>query len=80
MYAHKAFMDPDFAATVPQTETEGSHLEVVQSNFMGEYCEKCVTKYNRCLCNGLDWDEDLMEVELPKSPTNVQSSNKTNKH
>ena len=72
------FTDPDFTATVPQTETEDNDLEVVQNNFIGEYCEKCVTKYNRCWCNGLDWDEDLMEVEPPKSPTNYQSSNKTN--
>ena len=70
-------MDPESMATVPQTET-GGNLEVVQSNFIGEYCKKYVTKYNRCCCNGSDWDEDLIEVELPKSPTNDQSSNKIN--
>ena len=53
-YAPKLFMDPDFMATVPQTETEDSDLEVVQSNFIGEYCEKCVTNYNRCWCNRSD--------------------------
>ena len=59
-------------------DMESNNLEIVQSKYIGEYCEKCVNKYNRCLCNVSDWDEDLMEVELPKSPTNDQNSNKTN--
>ena len=28
----------------------------------------CIKKHNRCWCNGLDWDGDLMEVEQPNSP------------
>ena len=67
MHASKVFTDPDFMATVPQTEMEGNNLEIVQSNYIGEYCEKCVNKYNRCFCNALGWDEDLMEVEPPKT-------------
>ena len=77
-YAPKVFMDPDFMATVPQTEMEGNNLEILQSNYIGEHCEKCVNKYNRCLCNVSDWNEDLMEVEPLKNPTNDQNSNKTN--
>ena len=74
-FAPKVFTNPNFVATVPQAEIEGS--DPVQGNFIGEYCEKCANKYNRCWCNGSDWDEDLMEVELPKGPTNNQG-NKTN--
>ena len=74
-FAPKVFTDPNFVATVPQTEIEGSNP--VQGNFIGKYCEKCANKYNRCWCNGSDWDEDLTEVELPKAPTNNQN-NKTN--
>ena len=47
--------NPNYVATLPQTETESSELEVMQNNFIGEYCEKCIKKYNRCWCNGLDW-------------------------
>ena len=38
---------------------------------------KNVLKHNRCWHKGSDWDEDLMKVELPKSPT-INQSNKTN--
>ena len=76
-YAPKVFTNPEYAAIVPQTETEGSDLGVVHSNFIGEYCKKCIKKYNRCWCDKLDWDEDLMEVEPPKGPTN-QNISKTN--
>ena len=76
VYAPKVFTNQNYAATLPQTETECSDLEVVQNNFIGEYCEKCIKKHNRCWCNGSDWDVDLMEVELPNSPT-TNPSNKT---
>ena len=42
VYAPKVFTDPDYVTTLPQTETEGSELEVMQNNFIGEYCEKCI--------------------------------------
>ena len=66
-YAPKVFTNPNYVATLPQTETECSDLEVVQNNFVGEYCEKCVKKHKRCWCNRLDWDVDPMEVEPPNS-------------
>ena len=61
VFVPKVLMHPNFVATVHQTEAECT--DPVQGNFMGEYCEKCANKHNRCWCNGSDWDEDLMEVE-----------------
>ena len=71
------FTNPNYAATLPQTDMECSDLEVMQNNFIGEYCEKCIKRHNRCWCDKSDWEVDLMEVELPKDPTN-QNINKTN--
>ena len=71
-FAPKVFTDPHFAATVPQTEIKG--CDPIHGNFIGEYCKKCANKHNRCWCNGSDWDEDLMEVEPPKAPTNDQNN------
>ena len=76
-YVPKVFTNPNYAATLPQTETECGDLEVVQNNFIGEYCEKCIKRHNRCWCDKSDWEVDLMEVELSKGPTN-QNINKTN--
>ena len=53
-YAPKVFTNPNYVATLPQTETECSVLEVVQNNFIGEYFEKCIKRHNRCWCNR--WD------------------------
>ena len=74
-FAPKVFTNQNFVATVPQTKIEGT--DPVQGNFIGNYCKRCADKYNRCWCNGSGWDEDLMEVELPKAPTNDQND-KTN--
>ena len=74
-FAPKVFTNQNIVATVPQTEEEGTGP--VQGNFIGNYCKKCANKYNRCWCNGSDWDGELMELELPKAPTNDQN-NKTN--
>ena len=38
-YAPKIYTNPKFVATLAQTNTECSDLEVVQNNFIGEYCE-----------------------------------------
>ena len=64
------FTNPSYAATLPQTDTDCDDLEVVQNNFIGEYCEKCIKKHDRCWCDKSDWEVDLLEVELPKGPTN----------
>ena len=34
-------------------------------------------KYERCWCNGSDWDVDLMDIELPSSPA-TYTTNKIN--
>ena len=61
-YAPKIFTNPNYALTL------GNELEVINKNFIGEYCEGCATRYNRCWCDKSDWDEDLIEVETPKGP------------
>ena len=77
-YAPKVFTNPNYAITVPLTETEGSELEIMHKNFIGEYCEECAKRYKRCGCDKSDWGEELMEVEPPKGPTNNPSSDQTN--
>ena len=68
------FTNPEYVAALPQMETESSELEVTPNKFIGEYCEKCVKRYNRCWCDKSDWDEELMEVELLKAPTKNQDN------
>ena len=75
-FARKVFTNQNFVATVPQTEVEG--IDPVQGNFIGNYCKICANKYYRCWCNGSDWDEELMEVELPKALTNDQNIKNNN--
>ena len=72
VYTPKIFTNPNYALT------EGSELEVIHKYFIGEYCEECAKRYNRCWCDKLDWDEDLIEVKPPKGPTNNLSSDQTN--
>ena len=75
-YAPKVFTNPNYVATLPQTETEDCELEMVCSKFIREYCEKCIKEHDRCWCDKSDWEYDLMEVEPPKIPT-TNLSNKT---
>ena len=68
-YPPQAFTDPEYAATVPQTEEE----EEGESNnkFLGKYCElceKCDGTY--CWHNSSDWEEGLLDVEKPNADTN----------
>ena len=49
---------------------DNDEVEETNSNFIGEFCGECVKKYNRCWCFKSDWEEDLIEVETPKAPTN----------
>ena len=76
-YTPKVFTDPNVAATLSPTETEHSAPEGPQKNFIGEYCAVCIKKYERCWCNGLDWDADLMDIEPPCSPA-TYPNNKPN--
>ena len=70
-YVPKNFTDPN-----SPTETEHSAPEGPQKKFIGEYCAICIKKYERCWCNGSDWDADPMDIEQPSSP--ATNPNKTN--
>ena len=64
-YPPKVFTNPEFAKTIPLTESDDNdEIEVINSNFIGEYCSKCAKKYDRCWCykSESDWDEDLIEI------------------
>ena len=43
-YAPKIFTNPNFPLT------EGDEIEVVNKNFIGEHCEECAKRYDRCWC------------------------------
>ena len=69
-YPPQVFTNPEFAATVPQTEGE-ENKEVSNNKFLGKYCDfcmKCGEIY--CWCNSSDWEEGLLDVENPKADTN----------
>ena len=67
-YPPEIFTNPDFANTIPLTDTDND-VDVTNPNFIGEFCKECVKNYNRCWCYKSDWDEDLIDVETPKAPT-----------
>ena len=64
-YAPKIYTNPNYAITVPLTESEDNELELVPKNFIVEYCDECAKRYNKCWCDKSNWDEELMEVETP---------------
>ena len=66
MYPPEIFTNPEFAKTVPLTDTDSEEVEVTNPNFRGEFCKECIKKYNRCWCFKLDWEEDLVDVETPR--------------
>ena len=68
-YPPQVFMDPEYAATVPQTEEEEEGVS--NNKFLGMYCELC-TKCGEtyCWCNSSDWGEGLLDVEKPNADTN----------
>ena len=45
-------------------------VEITNPNFIGEFCKECMKKYNRCCVYKSDCEEDLIDVEVPKAPTN----------
>ena len=69
-YLPKVITNPEFAKIIPLTESEDNEIEIVNPNFIEEYCGECLKKYNRCWCYKSDWDDDLIEIETPKGPTN----------
>ena len=68
-YPPNVFTDPRYAAHLSPTNDEQSTPEETRKDFIGDYCEKCIRKYNRCWCNSSDWDEDLIEIEAPNNNT-----------
>ena len=43
----KVFTNPEFAKTILLTELDDNEIEVINPNFIGEYCSKCAKKYDR---------------------------------
>ena len=68
-YPPRVFTDPEYANTLPLTEND-SEPEVTQSDFIGDYCDKCINKHNWWWCNNLDWEPDLLDVEPPTNSVN----------
>ena len=72
-YAPEVFVNKEFAATVPSTDSE--EIEI-QHNFIGAYCEKCANaKFNWCWCNCSDWDDEVIVVDPPNRPTPTLTQN-----
>ena len=69
-YPPEILTNSEFAKIVPLTESDDNEVEVVNPNFIGEYCSECAKKYDRCWCYKSDWDNDLMDIEIPKVLTN----------
>ena len=63
-YAQKIFTNPNYATTIPLTESKNSEVELTNKTFIGEYCGECVKRHDRCWCGKSDWDEELVEVEI----------------
>ena len=55
-YPPKLFTNPEFAKTVPISDTDNDivETEVANPNFIGEFCSEYSPKYNRCWCFKLD--------------------------
>ena len=65
-YPPQVFTDPEFAATVPQTEEEEEE-EVSNNKFIGKYCvtcAKCGETY--CWCNSSHWGRRSVRHREPK--------------
>ena len=75
-YPPELFTNPEFAKTVPLSDTDCDivGVEVANPNFIGEFCSECSPKYNRCWCFKLDWEDDPVEVS---TPTVLTETNKT---
>ena len=76
MYPPQIFTDPEFTDNISHTENEQSNTEEDRVNFIGDYCGKCSSQYNRCWCNTSDWGEDLVEIENnDNNDTNISNGN-----
>ena len=68
-YPPEVYTNLDLVNTITLTDMDND-IEVTNPNFIGEFCQECMQKYNRCWCFKSDWKEDLIDVESPKAPTN----------
>ena len=75
-YPPEICTNPDLANTIPLTDTDND-VDVTNPNFVEELFKECVKKYNRCWYYKSDWDQDLIDVEVPKAPTK-RSNNSQN--
>ena len=69
-YSPQVFTDPEFEATVPETEEEVSN-----NKFIGNYrytCTKCGETY--CWCKSSDWEEGLLDVENPNTNLTLENT------
>ena len=80
MYHPEIFTNPEFARTVPLTDMDSEEIEVVVTNpnFIEEFCSECIKKYNRCWCFKLDWEDDLIEAEIPRVLKKLNLTNRNN--
>ena len=68
-YPPEIYTNPDFAKRISLTDTDNDDVEIINANFIGEFCKECVKKYNRCSCYKSDREEDVVDAEAPKAPT-----------
>ena len=68
MYPPQIYTGLEFAKTITLIDTDNDDVEITNPNFIGEFHKECVKKYNRC------WEEDLIDVEMPKAPINKPNS------
>ena len=75
-YHPEIFTNPEFAKTVPLTDTYSDEIgvEVSNPNFIGDFCSECIKMYNRCWCFKSDWEDDLVEAETPRVLTKTKSN------
>ena len=74
-YTPKIFTNPDYAKTIPLTESENGEVELTNKNFIGECCGECAMRCSGCWYGKSNWDEELVEVETPKSLNNSLNTN-----
>ena len=74
-YPPQIFTNPEFATNISHTEDELSNIKEGRLNFVGEYCEKCLSQYNRCWCNASDWSKDLEIDNNDKNEENLNNPN-----
>ena len=74
-YPPEIFTNPEFAKTIPLTDTDSEEIEVevTNPNFIGEFSSECIKKYNRCWCFKSDWEDDLIDVGTPRVLTKTKT-------